>query len=395
MAWPTSATNVYPGWKAKEIVRDAMLLFGGGRGTPDEKVRNARDMLDFLEEVAPADSVLAWALADYKTVAGNAKDYYLLHEELETFNAPCYFLEMLQRARAQGLDYLAEARPHVMFVGNYGGKVAEPLLKACGRSQVLLEQYLDFVVNRTFRQSLLVHAEIAPQICYQLDRGRYRRLHFAAWVPSADPETRLDDSRQQYGEPDGATLFTRDPGIKAALDALNVRWPWTMSRQELLDAVHARLDAGGIEAAANLEARIDHLLEVLILQGQALYRLDPVLPEPVGTPPRLDEPARRMAELTRGDADASTFNLWHETVPLSPVDRYLLPLLDGTRDRDALVEALLDVARDDLIRFECDGTRVSGDAQLRAAVAERIDAMPQRLAAMKLLRTSDHTDAGR
>ena len=110
--------NVYPGWKAKEIVRDAMLLFGGGRGTPDEKVRNARDMLDFLEEVAPADSVLAWALADYKTVAGNAKDYYLLHEELETFNAPCYFLEMLQRARAQGLDYLAEARPHVMFVGN-------------------------------------------------------------------------------------------------------------------------------------------------------------------------------------------------------------------------------------------------------------------------------------
>lgn len=267
--------------------------------------------------------------------------------------------------------------------------------KACGRSQVLLEQYLDFVVNRTFRQSLLVHADSAPQIRYQLDRSRYRRLHFAAWVPPADRETRLDDSRQQYGEPGGATLFTHDPSVKAALDALNVRWPWTMSRQELLDAVHARLDAAGIEATANLEARIDHLLEVLILQGQALYRLDPVLPEPAHTPPRLDEPARRMAELTRGDADALTFNLWHEMVPLSPVDRYLLPLLDGARDRDALVEALLDVARDDLIRFECDGTRVSGDTRLRAAVAEHIDAVPQRLAAMKLLRTSDHKDAGR
>jgi hypothetical protein len=352
-------------------------------------------MLDFLEEVAPADSVLAWALADYKAVAGNAKDYYLLHEELETFNAPCYFLEMLQRARAQGLAYLAEARPHVMFVGNYGGKVAEPLLKACGRSQVLLEQYLDFVVNRTFRQSLLVHAEIAPQICYQLDRGRYRSLHFAAWVPSADRETRLDDSRQQYGEPHGATLLTHDPGVKAALDALNVRWPWTMSRQELLDAVHARLDAGGIEATANLEARIDHLLEVLILQGQALYRLDPVLPEPVRTPPRLDEPARRMAELTRRDADASTFNVWHETVPLSPVDRYLLPLLDGTRDRDALVEALLAIAREDLIGVERGSERLPDDAELRDALAEHVDAVPQRLAAMKLLRTSDHTAAGR
>jgi hypothetical protein len=79
---------VYPGWKAKEIVRDAMLLRGGGRGTPDEKVRYARGMIDFLEEVAPADSVLARALADYKAVAGKTRDYYLLHEELETFNAP-------------------------------------------------------------------------------------------------------------------------------------------------------------------------------------------------------------------------------------------------------------------------------------------------------------------
>jgi SAM-dependent methyltransferase len=90
--------NVYPGWKAKEIVRDAMLLRGGGRGTPVERVGYARGMIDFLQEVAPADSVLARALADYKAIAAKSKDYYLLHEELETFNAPCYLLELLERA---------------------------------------------------------------------------------------------------------------------------------------------------------------------------------------------------------------------------------------------------------------------------------------------------------
>ncbi len=382
--------NVYPGWKAKEVVRDAMLLFGGGSGTPDEKVRYARGAIDFLGEVAPADSALARALADYKAVAGDARDFYLLHEELETFNAPCYFLDMLERVRAHDLIYLAEARPQVMFVGNYGAKIAESLLKECGDSQVLLEQCLDFVVNRTFRQSLLVHAERAPQIRYQLDRSRYGRLHFAAWVPPADGETRLDGSRQEYGEPGGApTLFTHDPGVKAALDALNARWPWTLSWQELLDAVQARLGAAGIEAADNLTARIDDLLEVLILQGHVRYRLDPVLPEPALTPPRLDEPARRMAELTRGDAEASTFNLWHETLRLSPLDRHLLPLLDGTRDRDALLEALLAIARKDLIQLWRDGKRVSGEAELRGALAEHIDAMPQRLTAMKLLRASD------
>jgi hypothetical protein len=254
---------------------------------------------------------------------------------------------------------------------------------------VLLEQYLDFVVNRTFRQSLLVHAERAPQIRYQLDRSRYRRLHFAAGVLPVDGQTRLDYSRQEYREPGGATLFTNDPGIKAALDALIGRWPWTLSWRELLDGAHARLRSAGIEAAADLQERIEDLLEILILQGQTRFRLDPVLPQPPSTPLRLDEPARRMAELTRGEANPSTFNAWHEMLPLSPVDGYLLSLLDGSRHRDALVEALLAIARKDLIRFERDGQRVCGDAQLRKTLAEHIDAMPQRLPEMKLLRTSD------
>jgi methyltransferase-like protein/SAM-dependent methyltransferase len=351
--------NVYPGWKTKEIVRDAMLLFGGDSGTPVEKVRHARAMIDFLEETTPEGSALATALGEYRAVAGNLSDYYLLHEELETFNAPCYFLEMLQRARDHGLAYLAEARPQTMFVGNYGPKVAERLIEECENSQVFIEQCLDFVSNRTFRQSLLVHAARAPQINYHLDRSRYGRLHFAAWVPPVEAPTRLDISRQQFGESGAATLYTDVPGIKAALEELNSHWPSTISWQELFDAVQARLAAGGVEVGADLKARIDDLLEILILQGQALYRLDPVSPARASAPLRLDEPARRMAELTREDAVASTFNLWHENVWLSPVDRHLLPLLDGTRDRDALVAAMLDFVRQGLVQFQRDGQMVS------------------------------------
>ena len=105
--------NVYPGWKAKEIVRDAMLLRGGAMTTPQEKVSYARGMIDFLEEVAPDDSVLAKALSDYKA-QGHTNDDDLLHEELATFNSPCYLLEMESRSRANGLMYLAEATPHTV-----------------------------------------------------------------------------------------------------------------------------------------------------------------------------------------------------------------------------------------------------------------------------------------
>lgn len=377
--------NTYPGWKAKEIVRDAMLMRGGARGTPSEKLAFARGMIDFLDEVAQADSVLGKALADFKATASETRDYYLLHEYLETFNAPCYFLEMLQRAAEHGLTYLAEALPHIMFPHTYGLSVAEPLLKECGHSQVLLEQYLDFVINRTFRQTLFVHEERAQQISYQLDHERYDTMHFAASMPPVDDASRLDSSRQEYGQPQGVTLFAQDPAVKVAVDALTSRWPWTMSRQELIDVVLKRLAEGGVNADASVEATIDDLLDFLIVHGQARFRREPVEPPRTSTTLRLEERARRMAELSRGAVNAFTFNPWHETLLLSAADKEVLPLLDGTRDRDELVEELLNLARAAKIKIQREGQPFTDEAEQRELAAAYVDELPQRLARMKLL----------
>jgi methyltransferase-like protein len=125
---------------------------------------------------------------------------------------------------------------------------------------------------------------------------------------------------------------------------------------------------------------------VLIVQGAAQFRLDPVLPETATAPLRLDDSVRRMVELTRGTDDATTFNLWHETLPLTPLDVHLLPLLDGTRDRDGLVQALLSSVRADPIQLDEDeGPMLDGD-ELSEAVAQYVDATPQRLVELKLLR---------
>ena len=360
--------NTYPGWKAKEIVRDAMLLSVGDTTGIDEKIRRARSMVDFLQKVAQPDSVLARALNDYQLLAATAGDYYLLHEELEIFNSPCYFRDFVDRARVHGLDYLAEAQPEFTFARNYGSTVADHLLDYADQ-QILLEQHLDFVVNRHFRQTLLVHTEHTPRIRRNLDRTRCRQMHFAASLP---------------------TLATDDAVSKAAIDALTDRWPWTLSWQDLVDAARARLTPVEIEAAPDIETRIDDLLECLVIQGQARYRLAAVAPEPACTPVRLNEAVRRMAELTREDVDAFVFNHWHELLPLSPVDRYLLPLLDGRRDRQALVEALLDVVGQDLIRIDCEDGQVLDERGIRDVLAQQIDALPQRLTEMKLMSVCDH-----
>jgi methyltransferase-like protein len=380
--------NVYPGWKSKEIVRDAMLLASGASTSPDDKARDARGMLDFLEEVAPAEGVLARVVAESKAFSEGFGDSYLLHDELETFNTPCYFYEMVTRAGAHGLAYLAEARPETMVPSNFGPRVAEYVTEKSGGVQVLVDQYLDFVTNRMFRESLLVHAERTPMIRYNPDRNRFADLHFAASVPPADEPTRLDNSRQEYRESDGATLFTNDPGIKAALDELTAAWPWTLSRHELIDAVNARLTSAGVTPSANVDDHVDNLMATLVLQGQARFRLEPVLPESASAPWQLDEKARRMAEVTSDQDIASTFNPWHETEVLPIADRHLLPLLDGTRDRDALVAALVKRFEDDAIAFEHDGEPVSGDG-LRDALAAYVDDAPNRLVEMKLLRSPE------
>jgi methyltransferase-like protein len=349
-----------------------MLLASGDATTPEDRVRDARRMIDFLEEVSSADSAMARIIADSKAHALGFADSYLLHDELETFNSPCYFYEMLGRASAHGLAFLAEARPESMVPGNYGPKVTDYLLEKCGGVQVLVEQYLDFVADRTFRETLLVHAERAPQIQYNPAPARVRDFHIAAWVPPVDGETRLDHSRQEFEQLDGATLFTNDPGIKAALGALSARWPWTLSREELVAAVRERLTSAGLTPSDSVPDTVDNLIGVLILQGQARFRLHPVRPDAASVPLRLDEPARRAAELAGGHDQASTFNLWHETHILSPLDRHLLPMLDGTRDRDALIEGLLAALRE------------SHTAVDRDEVVAWVDTLPQRLMEMKL-----------
>jgi hypothetical protein len=153
-----------------------------------------------------------------------------------------------------------------------------------------------------------------------------------------------------------------------------------MSRQDLIDSVKTRLIAAGFSPSVTIADTVDNLMGVLIGQGQVRFRLDPVLPEPTPTPLRLDDAARQMAGLTVGD-ESSTVNPWHEPLILSPVDRHLVPLLDGTRDRDALVDTLAAIDAENPIEIGHDSDRTRLDV-----LAEQVDTLAQRLAEMKLIR---------
>ena len=83
-----------------------------------------------------------------------------------------------------------------------------------------------------------------------------------------------------------------------------------------------------------------------------------------------------MAELTRDDVEAYVFNHWHELLPLCPVDRYLLPLLDGSRDRQALVDAMMDVVGQDLIRIDRDDGQALDEGRILDVLTQQTFGAP-------------------
>ncbi|OYN80389.1 class I SAM-dependent methyltransferase [Mycolicibacterium sphagni] len=373
--------NVYPGWKSKEIVRDAMLFAARDSGSAERQVIDARGMVDFLEEVAPPATPLARAVAEFRERDNGFEDSYLVHDELAGINSPCYFTDMLQRAGAHGLAFLAEAQPELMFPANYGEKVAEHVARHCGGSQLLIEQYLDFAVDRAFRQTLFVHAERASGIRYTLDSRSFESMHFATEMPVVDGPTRLDGSAQMYQLSSGTTVAIDDPAVKIACEALTAQSPWTLSRTQLVNVVSSDLGSSD-----RIDERIDQLLEFLVVNGQARVRTDAVSPDPMTEPLKVNESLRRVAEFTlREGGDTYTFNLWHETVELGSLDAHGLKLLDGTRDSVALVEDLLRLARDGRLQIELDdGQALTDEAVLRDVFAQYVDALPDRLEEMKL-----------
>ncbi|BBY59475.1 methyltransferase regulatory domain-containing protein [Mycolicibacterium sarraceniae] len=176
------------------------------------------------------------------------------------------FTDMLQRAGAHGVAFLAEAQPELMFPANYGATVAEHVTQQCGGSHPVIEQYLDFAVDRAFRQTLYVHPDRAAALSHTLDHRNFDGMHFAAEILVVDGPTKLDHSAQNYQLSSGATVSIDDPALKVACDTLTWQSPWTLSREQLVNLLSSELGSPPDEVSE----RIDQLLEFLIVNGQAL-----------------------------------------------------------------------------------------------------------------------------
>jgi methyltransferase-like protein/2-polyprenyl-3-methyl-5-hydroxy-6-metoxy-1,4-benzoquinol methylase len=367
--------NTFPGWHQRLMVREMMLFHTRGVEDLLERGAGALDVLELVAGASTDDLQARFLRARLEHLAGyRERPSYVIHEYLEESNAPLYFHQLMARAGRHGLQYVADAETGVAEIETLPPEVAARL-RGLARDRVELEQYLDFVVNRTFRRSLLCHAG-AP-LGLAMVPERMRRLHAASPVrpESATPDLRSEAGETFRGERDRLFAVSH-PATKAVLVALSETWPRALAFGDLLARAGALLGSGVEEAL---------LADILFsLYGGGfldLHLLPPVCVERVSERPAALPLARREATL------GSLVTNAHRRILKLDDDlvRILLLHLDGTRDRAALREVLAAEVEAGRLAIAKDGEPVRGSAHLRSLLDALLEQTLRKMAGLALL----------
>ncbi len=248
--------NTYPGWHYRGMIRDMMLYHTKNLPDPKARAAQARALLDFLSQSVPTEgNAYGIMLKNELDLLRNQKDYYLLHDHLEEANRPIYFYEFAEDAARHGLQYLGEVEFSSMLTGNFPKQVADTL-KQVSNDIVRTEQYMDFLRNRTFRQSLLCRKEAPLKRNLGPDDMKKFWIGSAAKPVAGDLDV-TSTKPEQFKNPAGHVLTTANPLVKAAFKHLASRWPQASAFDELLAAAQAMIkDIARDEAVRAREADV-------------------------------------------------------------------------------------------------------------------------------------------
>jgi len=388
--------NTYPGWHMLGAVREMMIYHTRDLLDPLERVRQARAFLEFLVESIPAqEGVHGSLLSTYanflKTetgrLSGKNTDSFLLHDELETFNDPVYFHQFAAHAGRHGLQYVAEAELMRVIDDKTSAQTGEAL-GHMARDLIDLEQYTDFIHNRTFRQSLLCHAGLAVSRSLKVERLLNLYVAARALPVSAEPDLN-GPTIEEFRAFDGGVLKTDHPVSKAALRHLGEIWPRAIAFRELVPAAIARLAPEARPPADPKSLALEaEVLGVNLLRAYTysrnlveLHSYPPPLVSGVSPRPQVSPIARfQLAE------DNRITNLYHERVELEGIVWYLFRYLDGTRSAEDLVNVLLagPVAQG-VLKVEQDHQPVHQPAKIRQLLGEEVAASLRWLSRTALL----------
>jgi methyltransferase-like protein/ubiquinone/menaquinone biosynthesis C-methylase UbiE len=381
--------NIYPGWHLRNIIRELAIGCAARSDPPNQRINQFVKVLRFFSKaLAKDESAHSKLLRGEIDLLLKQPIGYLFHDFLEDDNRPLYFHEFAARAAAHDLQYVGEAVFNSMFAANFGPAISQSLLQV-STDVISIEQHMDLLRNRAFRQTLLCHKNVALQriVSPEFLRG----LYLTGEIQPENNPPNLKDGLVEKFSVQRSTRVTGQIGsistparfLKAALWHIGNVWPRAVSHEELLDAISARLSAAGDLASFSA---LDHTnLGHNLIQCLAMGLLDAQI-HPNRFASAVSE-CPRASRLARWQAQSmpTVTNGRHEVILLTEVNQRLLKYLDGEHDRPALLQMLIQAVDRGEISILVNGIPASRGEAVSEVLQQTLDTSLATLAANAVL----------
>lgn len=335
--------NTRPGWNFMGTLRDLMKYRVQSLKDPHDKAEKAIAAFNWLSKSLEGQEdhygkLMTWM----KDILGKTQSSlsYFIHEYLEEENTPLYFHQFVGMASRFDLQFLSEAYPTTEYPDI---KNLQSESESCSEEEkrVHQEQYYDFQVNRTFRQTLLCRKSISIQEAWQIDP--LEGFHIASTVkPVEDYQAVSPGTPMVFKSGGGIKIETGDPVLQAAFLVLASQKRQPIPFEELLLRSRSIFREQAVEmvSAKVLENEKEELKKTLLrsfFSDAAQFLVTP----PVYTNRITVKPiASPFARYQVKDGSTVT-NLRHEQVLLEETTKQrLLAMLDGNHNKDDLLQTL-------------------------------------------------------
>ena len=165
--------NTYPGWHTMEEVRQLMMFSNRDKAqfNHKEKVLHGKTIGSIVgSQILKYDNLKernSKFLGALRSVM-QKDEYYVGHDHLEPNNDPVYFYQFNDHLGAHNLAYLCDADLTLSMVRSFDADIADTLNKLAPNDHVAQEQYLDFMLDTTFRKSIICKANHADSVTYDM-----------------------------------------------------------------------------------------------------------------------------------------------------------------------------------------------------------------------------------
>lgn len=350
--------NCLPGWNSINAIRNMLQFHSRYFKTIPEKVEQSKAFLKFIgESLEGSKSPYVGFLERECAIIANSDDSFLFHEYIEEGNTEFYFSDFIAKARSYGLDYMSDATLAAMSAGNLPPKAAEKI--ASITDIIRQEQYMDFVTDRRFRNTLLCKQGV--KLNRNITPDTIRDLYFNINVESALPLDKVDFNAKTFTASfkignEKLDCTASSPVSAAGFYALESYKGKGISLSEIKEFISS--NCNGVKFGEKEEIILLNEFVSLIIKGVMHIKADrPNTISVITDKPKASDLAIYQAKnnhpyITSGN---------NESVPFDNMSKIILAHLDGSNNFEDLTKILDKFLKDNGQFIQVEGKRVTDD----------------------------------